>query len=111
VVTNNGSCKDSAAVNIKVIPLYLEPSGAFTPNGDGYTDKWVIKNIQFTKQNRVAVFNRWGNKVFEATNYQNNWNGTNNNGPLPDGAYYYQIQATTINNRVINLTGSITLLR
>jgi gliding motility-associated-like protein len=111
VVTNNGSCEDSALVTIKVLPLVLVPSGAFTPNGDGYTDLWMIKNIQFTKQNRVAVFNRWGNKVFEATNYQNNWDGKSKNGPLPDGAYYYQIQATTINNRVINLTGSITLLR
>lgn len=110
-VKNNGGCEDSAFVTLTVIPLEIEPSAAFTPNGDGYTDKWVVKNIQLSKTNKVIIYNRWGNKVFEANNYQNNWDGTFKGNPLPDGAYYYQIEATTIGKRTIHKAGSITLLR
>jgi len=110
-VKNNGGCEDSAFVTLTVIPLEIEPSAAFTPNGDGYTDKWVVRNIQLSKTNKVIIYNRWGNKVFEANNYQNNWDGTFKGNPLPDGAYYYQIEATTIGKRTIHKAGSITLLR
>ena len=66
---------------------------AITPNGDGINDTWIINNIQNYPNNVVRVFNRWGQEVFYAEGYQNNWNGYygNNSGPLPDASYYYQI--------------------
>ncbi|PAM96066.1 hypothetical protein B4N84_04290, partial [Flavobacterium sp. IR1] len=44
----------------------------------------------------LQVFNRWGNKVYEAKNYQNDWDGTSNSSvtgsnQLPAGTYYYII--------------------
>ena len=66
---------------------------AFTPNGDGVHDTWVIYNIENYTKSIVRVFNTWGDEVFKAMNYKNNWDGSykNNGGPLPDGSYYYQI--------------------
>ena len=66
---------------------------AITPNGDGINDTWIINNIQNYPNNVVRVFNRWGQEVFYAEGYQNDWNGHygNNSGPLPDASYYYQI--------------------
>ncbi len=66
---------------------------AFTPNGDGINDGWVIKGIENHPNSIVNVYNRWGHKVFSAIGYQNDWGGTyrNNNKKLPTGSYYYVI--------------------
>jgi gliding motility-associated-like protein len=70
------------------------PKG-FSPNGDNINDTWVIDNIWQFPNNKVLVFNRWGNKVFEANNYQNNWDGksseTGGSNQLPVGPYLYII--------------------
>jgi gliding motility-associated-like protein len=71
------------------------PNG-FSPNNDGINDTWVIENITSFSRNNIKVFNRWGNKVFEANNYQNDWNGKSTKGGssnrLPVGAYLYIIE-------------------
>ena len=64
---------------------------AFTPNGDGDNDTWVIDDLYFYPDNTLMVFNRWGKTVFEVQGYQNNWDGTWNGKPLPEGTYYYVI--------------------
>ncbi len=64
------------------------PNG-FTPNGDGFNDFYVIKGIQGYPDNQINVFNRWGNLVYSANGYVNNWDGIGNNGNvLPDGTYF-----------------------
>ena len=69
-------------------------SEAFTPNGDGINDTWVISNIEYYPASTVRVFNRWGTEVFVARNYQNDWDGhyKGNSSSLPESSsYYYQI--------------------
>ena len=69
----------------------------FSPDGDGRNDVWRIPNIEEYPNNTVQIFNRWGNRVFEATGYNNTdkaWGGggtglTESN--VPDGTYYYLI--------------------
>ena len=71
-----------------------------TPNGDSENDTWFIKNID-SVNNTVKVFNRWGVKVFDASNYNNatnNWGGESTEGGsglLPAGSYYYVIEYTS----------------
>jgi len=54
------------------------------------------------------IFNRWGNKVFEDKDYQNNWgavspdNSLGSSGSLPTGTYYYIIDAKGEENKKIN---------
>ena len=71
----------------------LDVSEAFTPNGDGVNDTWVIYNIENHPGSAVRVFNRWGSEVYSSNDYKNNWNGTyEHGGALPEsGSYYYQI--------------------
>ncbi|MCC9061839.1 gliding motility-associated C-terminal domain-containing protein [Flavobacterium piscisymbiosum] len=69
-------------------------SEAFTPNGDGINDTWVVSNIEYYPASTVRVFNRWGTEVFVARNYQNDWDGyyKGNSSSLPESSsYYYQI--------------------
>lgn len=69
-------------------------SEAFTPNGDGINDTWVISNIENYPNSLIRVFNRWGTEVFVSRNYQNDWDGhyKGNSSSLPESSsYYYQI--------------------
>jgi gliding motility-associated-like protein len=77
-----------------------------TPNGDGRNDTWIVRELDFIKDCTVQVFNRWGQKVYEATNYQNDWNGEYKGEPLPDGAYVYVI----ICNDKIKYSGPLTIM-
>jgi gliding motility-associated-like protein len=71
------------------------PNG-FTPNGDGFNDTFVILNIEQYENNTIVIFNRWGDKVFEAAPYMNDWSGQTVGAKMKimgdevvDGTYYF----------------------
>jgi large repetitive protein len=67
--------------------VICEIQKGISPNGDGLND--VLK----IKANSVEIFNRYGIKVYDKTDYDNDWKGqSNNNEELPNGTYYYVIK-------------------
>jgi len=64
---------------------------AFSPNGDGVNDFWEILGLQNYPGHKLEVYNRLGIRLYETTNYQNDWGGTYNGEKLPDGTYFYQL--------------------
>lgn len=62
-----------------------------SPNGDGDNETFFIKGIEKFPNNKVWVYNRWGNQVFYAEGYRSTWDGTWNGKVLPDGTYFYLI--------------------
>lgn len=110
-VTTSQGCIANDEVTITVVPYCIKPMNGFTPNGDGINDLWLITNGNCLSSAKVQVFNRYGAKVFEDKDYKNNWNGTYNGKPLPDGTYYYVISFQLINSRVETKTGNVTILR
>ena len=74
-----------------------------TPNGDGQNDKFSIEGITYSS-NTVTIYNRWGQKVYEASNYRNQWGADG----VPDGTYYYEV-ILTLKDR--HYTGALTILR
>ena len=61
-----------------------------TPNDDGFNDLLVIPGLSDFPDNKIIIFNRWGDLLFEATPYTNDWDGSGADGqPLPEGTYYY----------------------
>ncbi len=78
---------------VTVTDLFI-PEG-FSPNGDGINDLYVIRGIDNYPKNTFTIFNRWGNRVYEAKPYQNTWDGTSQFGimvgtnQLPAGTYFY----------------------
>jgi gliding motility-associated-like protein len=78
-------CIDTMYITATVQEFKIQIFNVFTPNGDGVNDFYEIPNLERYISNELVVFNRWGERVFEATNYRNNWDG----GNLPDGVYYY----------------------
>ncbi|MGI4862928.1 MAG: gliding motility-associated C-terminal domain-containing protein [Janthinobacterium lividum] len=104
-----GYCADQSSVTVTVTPRVRIPN-AFTPNGDNNDDTWQIENIAAYPNNHVLVFNRWGNKIFEASNYgrASEWKGTINGQPAPIGTYYYVITLGNNNNKAY--TGPLTIV-
>jgi len=72
------------------IDLGLEIYNAVSPNGDGKHDVFEIKGIEqeIYKNNKVEIFNRWGDRVYTQSGY-NNKDVAFDGGTLPDGTYYY----------------------
>ena len=60
----------SEAALVTIDCLVIIPN-VFSPNNDGYNDRWEIEGLG--SRNTVKVFNRWGNVVLDAKNYRNNW--------------------------------------
>ena len=106
---NNGTCNSTTEVTVSinddcvVLPCSLEDiqssiSKAVTPNNDNHNDYFSIdfaSECGFTYD--VKIFNRWGSKVYEAVNYQNDWDGYSTNSitssnQLPSGTYFYILE-------------------
>jgi len=90
IVTNNIGCADTAKLSLPDTTCRVLIPNVFTPNGDGHNDLFVIKNIEKFPNSRLIIFDRWGKKVYENADYQNNWNGTG----AVDGTYYYIVTLT-----------------
>lgn len=111
VVDNNG-CTSVDDVLVTVIPYCVKPMNAFTPNGDGFNDRWLVTSGGACTQQVIAkVFNRYGELVYSNDNYNNDWDGTYKGKPVADGTYYYSIQYRLINGNSIPVKGDVTILR
>lgn len=89
-----GICKNDTIIFALVQNMFI--SEGFTPNGDGINDYFIVETI-IPGDIQLKVFNRWGDRVFESNNYQNDWSGRTNSNlsigeELPAGTYFYQIR-------------------
>jgi gliding motility-associated-like protein len=110
-VTTAQGCIASDEVTITVVPYCIKPMEAFTPNGDGINDLWLVTNGNCLKAATAQVFNRYGARVFESNDYRNNWDGTYKGKPLADGTYYFILSYELINGKKVFLKGNVTILR
>ncbi|MFV0541497.1 MAG: gliding motility-associated C-terminal domain-containing protein, partial [Aestuariibaculum sp.] len=76
-----------------------------SPNGDGINDFWELEGIENYVDNKVSVYNRWGDLVFQTEGYDNSLNvfyGTANRSTkmgadkLPEGTYFFKIEIPNI---------------
>jgi gliding motility-associated-like protein len=109
-VLANG-CTATDDVVVSVAPYCVNPKEAFSPNGDGINDVWLVTTGSCLQKAKVEVFNRYGGKVYHHEDYKNNWNGTYNGKPLADGTYYYLISYQLINGKMVQAKGNVTILR
>ena len=106
-VTTTEGCSDTASVFIKVLKA-LEIPNAFSPNGDGINDTWIIPYLSSYADCSVEVYDRFGQLAFKSTGYSTPWNGGKNGFYVPAGTYYYIINPK--NGSPVR-KGSVTLLR
>jgi gliding motility-associated-like protein len=109
-VTDSIGCTGSDNVIISIIPEEFNGmvSNLFTPNGDGINDSWYIQDIQNFPGSSVTVYNIYGMKVYEKTDYMNDWKGTYNGAELPDGTYYFVLKFSDDQK---SIKGSVDILK
>jgi gliding motility-associated-like protein/uncharacterized repeat protein (TIGR01451 family) len=84
---------DRAWVQFVINPLIVIPD-LITPNGDGVNDAFEMIGLENYPHNQLMIYNRWGNEVFLTDDYQNDWAGTYNGQPVPDGTYFWVLLDT-----------------
>jgi gliding motility-associated-like protein len=107
LVTARGGCSATDKVFVKVLKAPQIPN-TFTPNNDGINDFWSIDYLNTYPSNRVQVFTRTGQLVFESRGYNKPWDGTIKGKPLPFDTYYYIIEP---GNGRKPMTGYVTIIK
>ena len=106
-VTGKGGCQFSDDVFVKLLKFPAIPN-TFTPNGDGINDQWRIDYLNSYPDNRVQIFTRAGNLIFESRGYNTPWDGTFKGKPMPFDTYYYIIEP---GNGRDPITGYVTIIK
>lgn len=108
VVAENG-CEQAGEAVIKVVTkLYMPDS--FTPNGDGVNDIFRIPPGAGIDLEELAVYDRWGNKVFRTTDPAKGWDGRHKGQELNTGLYVYTLSGIDDKGKVL-VKGTVLLVR
>ncbi|MBC7410941.1 MAG: gliding motility-associated C-terminal domain-containing protein [Bacteroidia bacterium] len=101
---------DSVRVTVDLNCGDLFIATAFSPNDDGANDIECVLGSCVTAVS-WAVYDRWGEKVFESNAVTDCWNGTYKGKPLNTGVYVYKLSATLRSGETVSKNGNITLTR
>ncbi len=107
--TENG-CTQTDQVTVTVDDVLFFPT-TFSPNGDDINEKWIIEGIEKYPNCLVRIFNRWGQEIYQSTNYNESkaWDGSSNDKPMAEGVYFYTVDLNEDNFPLYK--GSITVIR
>lgn len=104
-------CVDTIWQSIVINPemVFFAPS-AFTPNGDGTNDVFFGTGVGI-KAERMRVFDRWGEMIYESTDPMASWDGSYKGTPAQNGQYVFQFEVRAISGKVKEFTGHVQLVR
>ncbi|MBK8340647.1 MAG: gliding motility-associated C-terminal domain-containing protein [Flavobacteriales bacterium] len=108
-LTDTNGCKVTDAVTV-VLDGALYVPNTFTPNGDGINDGFFALGKEITDF-RLSVFNRWGERIFEAAALEGFWDGTYNGTESPIDTYVWRVDYSERNGDDHVLFGHVNLVR
>jgi gliding motility-associated-like protein len=110
-------CAETTTAVITVLPVQpgntssISIPNVFTPNEDRHNDLLLVNAVNIS-QLEVLIYNRWGQKVNELKRIGEAWDGRSMAGEVvPDGTYFYTLDARGIDGQQFSLSGHITLVR
>jgi gliding motility-associated-like protein len=112
-VTITDSLGCHAVRKVTVFILHLDKiflPDAFSPDGDGHNDLFMIRGNNIYSA-RLAVFDRWGEKVFDTEDKSAGWDGTYNGAKLNSGVYTYFAAVVFDDGKTETKKGTIALVR
>ncbi|HEY8399780.1 MAG TPA: gliding motility-associated C-terminal domain-containing protein [Cytophagaceae bacterium] len=96
-VVARDNVEQSCVSNVDSVTVYsitrqeLIIPNLITPNGDAMNDALVIRDVNevdLLPGATLEVYNRWGQRVYSAENYDNTWKAET----LSDGMYFYHLE-------------------
>ncbi len=82
----NGCGLAGATVTVLDYPAF------FTPNGDGYNDRWDIAGMDLRTGATVFIFDRFGKLLKQMAPGGRGWDGTYNGSPMPTSDYWFMVE-------------------
>ena len=109
LTATNGNCTDSFSMPITVfglpgVEIYIP--NVFTPDNNKVNDEFFI-DVKNGKTIQVVIYNRWGNVMYQISDFKDKWNG----GDATDGVYFFTYEITDIQDKVHTGHGHVTLKR
>lgn len=114
-ITDNYGCTNIDTVLITVMDVicsdpYIYVPNAFTPNSDGNNDVLYV-HADMATDLYFAIYDRWGELMFETTETSKGWDGKYKGKPLDPAVFVYYLKVTCLNRMQFEKKGNITLLR
>jgi gliding motility-associated-like protein len=115
---NEGGCAATDEVTVSVIcndgNVFIP--NTFSPNNDGMNEVFYPRGKGITSIKNMKIFNRWGELVYEKSNFSANdaaagWNGSYKGSILTPDVYVYIVDVVCYNSTVFTLKGNVTLIR
>jgi gliding motility-associated-like protein len=103
------SAVDSVTVIVGLDEAIGVPNG-FSPNNDGNNDVLFVKGSGISSMS-FAIYNRYGQKVFETTNPAEGWDGTFNDKPQNPGVFVWYLEYTLTDGTSELMKGNVTLIK
>ncbi|MBA3665531.1 MAG: gliding motility-associated C-terminal domain-containing protein, partial [Bacteroidetes bacterium] len=114
IVKSDHGCLDTVLKTVQAVEDFgIWVPNAFTPNGDGDNDYFTAKGFGIVKFH-MQIFDRWGESLFVCDDIHNPWPGNyqgRGDKICKDDVYVWRIVVTTINGKVKELTGHVTLMK
>ena len=108
-------CRASDVVRVRMestcIDGKYDPANAFTPNGDGANDKFVINYTGPVTVERVRIYNRWGEMLYETEDPHANWDGVFRGKLVDPGVYVFYLEGTCEESGKFLRVGNVTMIR
>jgi gliding motility-associated-like protein len=113
IVKNDINCFDTSQIRIQVLyNCYITVPTAFTPNGDGLNDFLYPLNAYKADNLEFKIYNRYGQMVFETTDWTKKWDGKITGKPQASGTYVWMLAYTDRDSgKKIFLKGTSVLIR
>jgi gliding motility-associated-like protein len=105
--TEGCSAQATVTVLVDVSEINIQIPLAFSPNGDEANQKWEIQGIENYPDCTMNVFDSRGKRIYQKKGYDNQWDGTYDGKPVPNGTYYYVFGCPNLKP----LTGSVLIFR
>ncbi len=99
-------------ITVSISESKLDMPNAFSPNGDGINDIYKAKEgYKSLVQFKAAIYNRWGQKLFEWTDPADGWDGKFKGKDVAEGVYFVRVTAKGADGIKYDIKRDVNLLR
>ncbi len=116
-VANDSGCVTGDSIRIKVDKTrFIYIPTAFSPNGDGFNDRFYIDGKSQEELVRLLIFDRWGDLVFQQSggltgDATAGWDGRIKGAFAPGGMYVYLAEIRFLDGAVERFAGGVAVVR